>query len=47
MEVSGQYCSMGALVIPGWVGPRAKLDVVANRKIPAHIGKQTPVIYAH
>jgi hypothetical protein len=34
---------LGIQLKGGWVGPRAGLDVVAKRKIPAQAGNRTPV----
>jgi hypothetical protein len=52
MEVSGQPHDLAALPLgertPGtywiedWMGPRASLDMVANKKIPSPAGNQNP-----
>jgi hypothetical protein len=54
MEVGGQLPALVALPlqieaqlpiwIRGWVGPRASVDMVVKRRIPAPASNQTPVI---
>jgi len=53
MEVSGQLHGLAALTwrkrpgthwIGGWVGPRASMNAVAGRNIPASAGNGTPVV---
>jgi hypothetical protein len=44
MEVSGQLHALVPIGLESSVDPRASLDVVVKRKVPAIVGDITPVI---